>query len=151
MVFNLDSLTQSWTAGRREACRFLGARGMNKWHERQEGRYCAGQGLKHSFFPCVTAVRDCTLRSALPQPQPGQALLCALQRVPQVRAFTSLSLHQIHDDAVLTLHACPMRITRCVFERGEDHARCQFYQKAYQGMCPADWVSVVMVQISRGA
>lgn len=29
---------------------------------------------------------------------------------------------------------------KCVFERGEDHARCQFYQKAYESMCPADWL-----------
>lgn len=31
-------------------------------------------------------------------------------------------------------------LPRCVFERGEDHARCQFYQKAYQSLCPADWL-----------
>ncbi len=29
---------------------------------------------------------------------------------------------------------------KCVFERSEDHARCEFYQKAYQSLCPNDWV-----------
>ncbi|KAG1679435.1 hypothetical protein FOA52_007727 [Chlamydomonas sp. UWO 241] len=29
---------------------------------------------------------------------------------------------------------------KCVFERGEDHERCQFYQRAYQSMCPSDWL-----------
>jgi len=29
---------------------------------------------------------------------------------------------------------------KCAFERGEEHPRCQFYQKAYQAMCPADWL-----------
>ncbi|MEW5304697.1 MAG: hypothetical protein WDW36_007290 [Sanguina aurantia] len=23
---------------------------------------------------------------------------------------------------------------------GEDHARCSFYQKAYQSLCPSDWL-----------
>ncbi|KXZ41447.1 hypothetical protein GPECTOR_463g373 [Gonium pectorale] len=29
---------------------------------------------------------------------------------------------------------------KCIYERGEEHARCQFYQKAYQSMCPSEWV-----------
>jgi cytochrome c oxidase subunit 6b len=29
---------------------------------------------------------------------------------------------------------------KCVFERGEEHERCQFYQRAYQSICPADWL-----------
>nr|ABD64590.1 mitochondrial cytochrome c oxidase subunit 6b [Chlamydomonas sp. ICE-L] len=29
---------------------------------------------------------------------------------------------------------------KCIHERGEDHARCQFYQSAYQSLCPSDWL-----------
>lgn len=29
---------------------------------------------------------------------------------------------------------------KCVYERGEEHQRCQFYQKAYQSLCPSDWL-----------
>eukprot|EP00199_Chlamydomonas_sp_CCMP681_P004570 CAMPEP_0119101100 /NCGR_PEP_ID=MMETSP1180-20130426/232_1 /TAXON_ID=3052 ORGANISM="Chlamydomonas cf sp, Strain CCMP681" /NCGR_SAMPLE_ID=MMETSP1180 /ASSEMBLY_ACC=CAM_ASM_000741 /LENGTH=143 /DNA_ID=CAMNT_0007085151 /DNA_START=79 /DNA_END=510 /DNA_ORIENTATION=+ len=29
---------------------------------------------------------------------------------------------------------------KCAHERGEDHPRCVFYQRAYQSMCPSDWV-----------
>jgi len=27
-----------------------------------------------------------------------------------------------------------------VFERGQDSQRCAFYQRAYDSLCPADWV-----------
>ncbi|GAX78083.1 hypothetical protein CEUSTIGMA_g5525.t1 [Chlamydomonas eustigma] len=29
---------------------------------------------------------------------------------------------------------------KCVFERGEDHPRCTFYQRSYLSMCPSDWL-----------
>ncbi|KAG2428942.1 hypothetical protein HXX76_011186 [Chlamydomonas incerta] len=29
---------------------------------------------------------------------------------------------------------------KCLYERGEEHPRCQFYQKAYQAMCPTEWI-----------
>mmetsp|Transcript_37278 Transcript_37278/g.82942 ORF Transcript_37278/g.82942 Transcript_37278/m.82942 type:complete len:148 (-) Transcript_37278:504-947(-) len=29
---------------------------------------------------------------------------------------------------------------KCVYERGEEDKRCQFYQRSYQAMCPADWL-----------
>uniref|UniRef100_A0A7R9V159 Uncharacterized protein n=1 Tax=Chlamydomonas euryale TaxID=1486919 RepID=A0A7R9V159_9CHLO len=29
---------------------------------------------------------------------------------------------------------------KCVFERGDDHPRCQFYERAYMSMCPSDWL-----------
>ncbi|KAF5826426.1 mitochondrial cytochrome c oxidase subunit [Dunaliella salina] len=29
---------------------------------------------------------------------------------------------------------------KCAHERGEDHPRCVFYQRAYQSLCPADWL-----------
>ncbi|GIL89910.1 hypothetical protein Vretimale_17953 [Volvox reticuliferus] len=29
---------------------------------------------------------------------------------------------------------------KCIYERGEEHARCQFYQKAYQSLCPSEWL-----------
>eukprot|EP00882_Tetradesmus_deserticola_P000935 GHRQ01001015.1.p1 GENE.GHRQ01001015.1~~GHRQ01001015.1.p1 ORF type:complete len:171 (+),score=51.87 GHRQ01001015.1:121-633(+) len=37
---------------------------------------------------------------------------------------------------------------KCKFERGEDDKRCLFYQRAYNSMCPPDWVSAR--QQSRG-
>jgi len=29
---------------------------------------------------------------------------------------------------------------KCVFERGAESERCAFYQRAYESLCPADWV-----------
>uniref|UniRef100_A0A7S0VJ52 Uncharacterized protein n=1 Tax=Polytomella parva TaxID=51329 RepID=A0A7S0VJ52_9CHLO len=29
---------------------------------------------------------------------------------------------------------------KCAHERGEEAARCQFYKKAYQGLCPTEWI-----------
>ncbi|KIZ05207.1 cytochrome c oxidase subunit VIb [Monoraphidium neglectum] len=29
---------------------------------------------------------------------------------------------------------------KCVFERGTEADRCNFYKRAYESMCPADWV-----------
>eukprot|EP00877_Chromochloris_zofingiensis_P011629 jgi/Chrzof1/671/Cz01g24170.t1 len=29
---------------------------------------------------------------------------------------------------------------KCLAERGEDEPRCQFYKRAYESLCPADWV-----------
>uniref|UniRef100_A0A7S0VEQ9 Uncharacterized protein n=1 Tax=Polytomella parva TaxID=51329 RepID=A0A7S0VEQ9_9CHLO len=29
---------------------------------------------------------------------------------------------------------------KCAHERGEEHARCQFYKKAYLGLCPSEWI-----------
>ncbi|KAJ9527552.1 hypothetical protein QJQ45_025828 [Haematococcus lacustris] len=29
---------------------------------------------------------------------------------------------------------------KCAHERGEDHPRCVFYQRAYQSLCPSDWL-----------
>ncbi len=40
---------------------------------------------------------------------------------------------------------------RCLYERGEEHPRCQFYQKAYQSMCPTEWVSKRMGAARCGA
>jgi hypothetical protein len=35
----------------------------------------------------------------------------------------------------------PSLSCRCKFERGEDDKRCLFYQRAYNSMCPPEWVS----------
>lgn len=29
---------------------------------------------------------------------------------------------------------------KCLFERAEEDARCKFYKRAYESMCPAQWV-----------
>ena len=29
---------------------------------------------------------------------------------------------------------------KCVFERGPDAERCAFYRRAYESMCPEEWV-----------
>uniref|UniRef100_A0A7S0WH22 Uncharacterized protein n=1 Tax=Chlamydomonas leiostraca TaxID=1034604 RepID=A0A7S0WH22_9CHLO len=29
---------------------------------------------------------------------------------------------------------------KCAHERGEDHPRCVFYQRAYQSLCPSEWL-----------
>jgi hypothetical protein len=29
---------------------------------------------------------------------------------------------------------------RCTFERGEGAERCAFYKRAYESLCPAEWV-----------
>lgn len=40
---------------------------------------------------------------------------------------------------------------RCLYERGEEHPRCQFYQKAYQSLCPSEWVSTPALSLLSSA
>jgi hypothetical protein len=36
-----------------------------------------------------------------------------------------------------------------VFERGTEADRCNFYKRAYESMCPADWVGMAALLFFR--
>jgi hypothetical protein len=36
---------------------------------------------------------------------------------------------------------------RCAFERSEEEERCQFYKRAYESVCPSEWVSAGSTQL----
>lgn len=101
----------------------------------------ASSSLPPHFF-CRSTLPP-TIQGSPTAIRPGTASYASTNTTSEVLATAWPCLVRMHASPTPTDHACTHAHAhgRCVFERGEDHPRCQFYERSYQSLCPADWVS----------